>query len=211
MKNFVINIGRQLGSGGKPVGEIVARRLGVRIYDRSLIDLAARQSGLCPEVFARADEREAKGLFATLVGYLRAPFTGYEGGNAANVLSNEALFQMQSDAIREVAARESCLFVGRCADYILRDHPRAVSIFVTADEEDRVERLCRRDGCTEQQARLRMERVDACRASYYNYYSGRTWGDAATYDLCVNSSRLGLEATADLVLEFAVRKLGLKI
>ena len=150
MKNFVINIGRQLGSGGKPVGEIVARRLGVRIYDRSLIDLAARQSGLCPEVFARADEREAKGVFATLVGYLRAPFTGYEGGNAANVLSNEALFQMQSDAIREVAARESCLFVGRCADYILRDHPRAVSIFITADEEDRVERLCRRDGCTEQ-------------------------------------------------------------
>ena len=177
MDKFVINIGRQLGSGGKIVGEIIARRLGIKLYDKELINLAARESGLCPECFERADEREAKGMFSTLIGYLRAPFTGYEGGNTNNILANESLFRIQSDVIREIASRESAIFVGRCADYILEE------------------------------ARAMMERIDAQRASFYNYYSLRTWGQAATYHLCVNSSKLGEEETADFILDFAGRKL----
>lgn len=110
--------------------------------------------------------------------------------------------------IRDLAARESCIFVGRCADYILRDHPRAVNVFISADEEDRIERLCRLHGITPEEARTRMRRTDASRADYYNYYSSRTWGAAATYHLCVNSSTLGgEEGTADFILEFASRKL----
>ncbi len=206
-EKFIINIGRQLGSGGKPIGEIIARRLGIKLYDKELINLAARESGLCTEFFERADEKGRKGVFATLVGYLRAPFAGYEGGNANNVLSNEMLFKIQSDVIREVAARESAVFVGRCADYILREHPRCVNVFITADEADRIARLCGRLNCTEQEARTMMERTDSKRASYYNYYSSRTWGEAATYHLCVNSSVLGDEGTADFILEFAARKL----
>ncbi|MDE7123030.1 MAG: cytidylate kinase-like family protein [Alistipes sp.] len=210
-QNFVINIGRQLGGGGMAVGKRLARRLGVPLYDKELIDLAARESGLCATLFERADEREAKGLFATLVGYLRAPFAGYEGGNSNNVLSHEALFKIQSDVIRDLAARQSCIFVGRCADYILRDHPRALSLFLTADEEDRVERLCRAHGWTADEALSRIRRTDACRADYYNYYSARTWGEAATYDLCLNTSRLGVERSVDFVLSFAAARLNLNI
>ena len=206
-EKFVINIGRQLGSGGKPVGEIIARRLGIKLYDKELINLAARESGLCPDIFEKADEKGRKGVFATLVGYLRAPFAGYEGGNANNFLANESLFRIQSDVIREIASRESAIFVGRCADYILRDNPRCVNVFITADEADRCARLCAREGWTPEEARSMMERTDSKRASYYNYYSSRTWGQAATYDLCVNSSVLGDEGTADLILEFAARKL----
>ncbi len=207
MDKFVINIGRQLGSGGKTVGEIIARRLDIKLYDKELINLAARESGLSAECFEHADEREAKGMFATLVGYLRAPFTGYEGGNTNNILANESLFRIQSDVIREIASRESAIFVGRCADYILRDHPRCVNVFITADEADRIARLRQRHNCSEEEARTLMERVDAQRASFYNYYSLRTWGQAATYHLCVNSSKLGEEETADFILDFAGRKL----
>ena len=207
MDKFVINIGRQIGSGGKIIGEIIARRLGIRLYDKELINLAARESGLCPECFEKADEREAKGMFATLIGYFRAPFTGYEGGNTNNILANESLFRIQSDVIRQIAARESAIFVGRCADYILRDHPRCVNVFITADEADRIDRLCKRDNCTPDEARAMMERIAAQRASFYNYYSLRTWGQAATYHLCVNSSKLGEEQTADFILDFAGRKL----
>ena len=119
---FVINIGRQLGSGGKAVGEAVAARLGIGVYDKQLINLAAEQSGICPEIFEKADEKESRNLFATFIGYLRSPFVGSEY-SGSNVLSSDALFKIQSDVIRDLASRESCVFVGRCADYILRDHP----------------------------------------------------------------------------------------
>ena len=115
-----------------------------------------------------------------------------------------------SDVIRAVAARESAVFVGRCADYILRENPRCVNVFLTADDADRIGRIRRRQGCTAEEARAMMERVDARRASYYNYYSSRTWGEAATYHLCVSTSPLGDEGTADFILEFAARKLNMK-
>lgn len=207
---FVINIGRQLGSGGKSVGEALARRLGVKLYDKELINLAAKESGLCPEIFERADEKEAHNRLATLLGYLRAPFFGNDG-STADVLSGDALFKIQSDVIRTIAARESALFVGRCADYILRDHPSRLSVFITADDEDRIARICGRTGCTEAEARQLMARGDARRADYYNYYSLRKWGAAASYDLCINTSVLGIDATADLLLRFAARKLDLKL
>ena len=209
MEKFVINIGRQLGSGGKTVGEIIARRLDIRLYDKELINLAAKESGICPEIFEKADEKESRGVLSTLIGYLRAPFAGDDGG-MTNVLSNDALFKIQSDVIRQVAARETAVFVGRCADYILRENPRCVNVFVTADDDDRIKRICRRQGCTEAEARTLMERVDARRASYYDYYSSRTWGVASTYHLSVNSSVLGDEGTADFILEFAARKLNMK-
>ncbi|MCM1150638.1 MAG: cytidylate kinase-like family protein [Alistipes sp.] len=207
---FVINIGRQIGSGGKSVGEALARRLGVKLYDKELINLAAKESGLCPEIFEEADERQAHNRLATLLGYLRAPFFGGDGA-AGSVLSGDALFKIQSDVIRDIAGRESALFVGRCADYILRDHPRRLGVFITADEEDRAARICARTGCSEAEARQTMERGDARRAAYYDYYSLRRWGAAASYDLCVNTSVLGIEGTADLILRFAARKLDLNL
>lgn len=206
---FVINIGRQLGSGGKAVGEMVARKLGVRVYDKQLINLAAEQSGLCPELFEKFDEKETHRKLSALISYLRSPFAGSDAA-AENVLSNEALFKIQSDVIRDLAARESCVFVGRCADYILRDHPRCLNVFIAASHADRCARLCRQQDIAPSEAEARMQRTDARRASYYNYYSSGRWGEAATYHLCVDSSALGIEGTADLVLEFAARKLGVR-
>ena len=209
MEKFVINIGRQLGSGGKAVGERLAERFGIPVYDKRLIKMAAEHSGFGQEFFEKADEKPAKGFFATLLGYLRSPFAG-DDAIYNNPLSHDALFKMQSDVIRQLAERESCIFVGRCADYILRENPRCVNVFLTADDADRIDRIRRRQGCTAGEARAMMERVDARRASYYNYYSSRTWGEAATYHLCVSTSPLGDEGTADFILEFAARKLNMK-
>ena len=207
---FVINIGRQLGSGGKAVGEAIAQRLGIGVYDKQLINLAAEQSGICPEIFEKADEKESRNLFATFIGYLRSPFVGSEYAGS-NVLSNDALFKIQSDVIRDIASRESCIFVGRCADYILRDHPRAVNVFVTGAPEDRVRRLCEQENVTPEEAEAQMERTDARRASYYDYFSSGKWGEAATYHLCIDSSVLGIEGTADFIREFAERKLKMNL
>lgn len=206
---FVITIGRQLGSGGRSVGELIARRLGVRLYDKELINLAAEESGLCPELFEQADEKGSKGVLPTLIGYLRSPFAG-DDGTMNNPLSNDALFKVQSDAIRDVAARESCVFVGRCADYILRDDPRRVSVFISASRADRIRRLCRSRDIAPAEAETLIERADSRRAAYYNYYTPWTWGAAATYELCVDTSVLGVERTADFVLAFAERKLQTK-
>lgn len=208
-EKFVINIGRQLGSGGKAVGERLAERFGIPVYDKRLIKMAAEHSGFGQEFFEKADEKPAKGFFATLLGYLRSPFAG-DDAIYNNPLSHDALFKMQSDVIRQLAERESCIFVGRCADYILRDHPRRVDVFISADDETRIHRLCSRTGCTEEEARSKMERGDARRADYYNYYSSKTWGAAATYHLSINSTIFGDEGTADFILEFASRKLNMK-
>lgn len=206
---YAICIGRELGSGGKETGELLARKLGIRLYDKELINLAARESGLCSEVFERADERGGHNRLTTLLGYFRTPCVGHTS-RVGNVLSGDALFKIQSDVIRQVAARESALFVGRCADYILRDHPRLLNVFLTADREDRIRRIRERHGCAESAARRIMERGDAQRAGYYNYYSPHTWGAASTYHLCINTSVLGLEGTAELIYRFAVEKLDLE-
>ena len=208
MGKFVINIGRQLGSGGRTVGEIIARRLDIRLYDKELINLAARESGICPEIFEKADEKESRGVLSTMIGYLRAPFAGDDAG-MTNVLSNDALFKIQSDVIRKVAAGESAVFVGRCADYILREHPRCVNIFVSASREDRIERLVRTRRLTPEAAEQLMDSTDEKRADYYNYYSNRTWGAAATYHLCIDSSVLGIDGTAAFAEEFIRKKLNL--
>jgi len=201
-KRFVINIGRQIGSGGKSIGEIIARRLGIGLYDKQLINLAAEDSGLAPELFERTDEYRSRGALSTLIGYLRSPLAGDDGG-VTDVLSSDALFKIQSDTIRKIAGRESCIFVGRCADYILRDNPRAVNVFITAAAEDRQRRICCRMGVSPQQALSIMERGDERRASYYNYYSSQQWGVASTYHLCVDSSVMGEEGTAEFIIGFA--------
>lgn len=207
---FYINIGRQLGSGGKLIGEKIARRLGINLYDKQLINLAAEQSGISTEFFERADEKESHSFFSTLLGYLRSPFAGGEAGLTNGVLSSEALFKIQSDVIRDLASRESCVFVGRCADYILRDSPRAVNVFISGEWSDRCDRLCRLHGISTAEAEELMTRTDAKRASYYNYFSRGTWGMASTYHLCVDSSVLGIDGTVDFILEFVSRKLGVQ-
>ena len=135
--NYVINIGRQLGSGGKEIGEKLAARLGIDFYDKELINLASEESGLCKEFFEKADEKASQGIIGGLFG-MRFPFISEGAMPCNNCLSNDALFKVQSDVIRRLAAEKSCVFVGRCADYILREHPRCANVFISASKEDRI-------------------------------------------------------------------------
>ena len=202
-KNFVINIGRQLGSGGRSIANLLAQHYGITAYDRNLIELAAKESGFSPEFFEKADERKWHGFFHAIFSN-RSAANAF--GGADSCLSNDALFKVQSDIIRDLAEKESCIFVGRCADYILRDHPRSLHIFFTADLEDRVARMASEKGITPEQAETLIERTDRNRADYYNYYSGKTWGAAESYDLCINTSHLGHEGTAEMLIEYIERR-----
>lgn len=202
-KPFVINIGRQLGSGGRAIGHILAEKFGINYYDREILNLAAKESGFCPEVFERSDEKNS---FLRTLGNI-IPFVG--GGSAyySNELSNENLFRIQGEAIRKAAETHSCIFIGRCADYVLRDFPRCVNVFVAANLEDRIASVRSLFNCDEQQARKLIENGDEERASFYNFYSSGTWGAADTYHLCINSSVLGIRGTADFIENFVRLKL----
>ena len=198
-KHFIINIGRQLGSGGRSIADMLARHYGITAYDRKLIELAAKESGFGQEFFENADEKKRYGFFHAIFSN-RAAANAL--GTADSCLSNDALFKVQSDIIRDLAEKESCIFVGRCADYILRDHPRKINLFFTANLEDRIARMVSEKGITEKQADELIEKTDRSRADYYNYYSGKTWGAAESYDLCINTSHLGHEGTAEMLKEY---------
>lgn len=205
---FVINIGRQLGSGGKEIGEKLAARFGIEFYDKELINLASEESGLCKEFFEKADEKASQGIIGGLFG-MRFPFISEGAMPYSNCLSNDALFKIQSDVIRRLAAEKSCVFVGRCADYILREHPRCTNIFISASKEDRIARLCKLFNISETAAEEKIEKADKRRSEYYNYYSYNTWGAAATYHLCIDSSVLGIDETVRFIEEFIAEKLKL--
>ena len=204
-KKFVVNIGRQLGSGGKEIGEKLAARLGIDFYDKELITLASKESGLCREFFEKADERPSQGIIGGLFG-MRFPFVGDGALPTQNCLSNDALFKVQSDVIRQLADTKSCLFLGRCADYILRDYPNCANIFISASRSARIARLCAAHSISEEEAESMMHKEDKKRAEYYNYYSYKTWGAAATYHLCIDSSVLGIEKTVDFIEAFVKLK-----
>lgn len=207
-KKFVINVGRQLGSGGYEIGKRLAERFGIAFYDKELLSISSEESGLSAEFFERADERAAQGIFGGLLG-LRFPFVGEGAIPQTNCLSNDALFKVQSDVIRRLADEKSCLFMGRCADYILRDHPRCANIFISSTRQDRIARLRRLYGIGETEADDMIEKGDDKRADYYNYYTYKNWGAAESYHLCIDSSVLGIDGTVDFVASFIRKKLGL--
>lgn len=200
---FVINIGRSLGSGGRAIGHILAKEFGIAYYDREILNLAAQESGFCTEVFERNDE---KNRFLRTLGNI-IPFIGGGTTYYNNELSNENLFRIQSEAIRKAAADHSCIFIGRCADYVLRNNPRCVNVFIAADMDDRIANVMKWNECSKEKAREIIEKGDSERADFYNFYSSGTWGAADTYHLCINSSVLGIEKTAEFIKEFVIKKL----
>ena len=198
-EKYVITIGRQPGSGGKQIGEKLAKRFGISCYDKELIQIASQKSGLGKEFFEQADEKSRFSIVGGLLGF-RSNYLGE--GYASNYLCNEYLFKIQSDVIRGLAEEQSCIFVGRCADYILREHPKCFNIFVSADMNDRIRRISENQIISPEKALEIIERTDKKRAGYYNYYSNKTWGMAASYHLCINSSILGIPGTADCIQAF---------
>jgi cytidylate kinase len=194
----VICIGRQIGSGGKEIAEKLAKKLDLPLYDKEILALAARNTGFGKELFENADEKASLNVFIGFVGSY--PMVNDSLMIQENPLSNDALFKMQYDAITQIASKGSAVFVGRCADFILRDHPGLFSVFICGNKKDRIERLCRLRGITMEEAIKTIKKIDKQRSTYYKYYTDKSWGVASSYDVCINSSVLGIDGTVDAIL-----------
>lgn len=200
-KHIIICVGRQLGSGGHDIARMLALDFGAKYYDRELLNLAARESGFSEKFFEQNDEQ--RGFFRSLFHMHASPVP--DSNLYQNNISQETLFKFQSDAIMKAADEGSCVFVGRCADYILRERDDVVSVFISASKRFRIGQLMAKENVDFTVARKLLQQRENKRAAYYNYYTGKNWGDAASYDLCIDSSVLGLQATEKFIADF-VRK-----
>ncbi len=199
-KKIIITIGRQFGSGGKGVADALGKMLGIPVYDNELITKAAQDSGFSPDLFVQSDERRR--FFS-----LSSIFAGNYASDTENYMSDKGLFKMQSETIRKIAEQGSAVIVGRCSDYILRDMGCTLNVFLTSPAEIRAQRVSDRSGIDYEKALDMLERKDKGREEYYNYYTFGEWGKASTYDLCMDSSILGIEGSAEFIIDFA-RKAG---
>ena len=188
MENFIISIGRQVGAGGYDTARALSRALGVKVYDKELLTEAAKHLGVSPDCFERSDEHSPKGAFS-FSGLLGVPNT--DGHCAGGIMSDESLFNFQSKTIQKIASEESCVIIGRCSDYVLRDHPGLVSVFISANLPSRIRRIMEGRGLSEQEAKKFIEQTERERTKYYNYFTFKKWGDSSSYDLCIDSSKLG--------------------
>lgn len=205
-KNYVIAIGRQFGCGGREVGQRVAQLLGIDYYDKQLLLEASKASGIHTEMFEAADERTPKffpSLWPLNLAMAGATFMGDV------TMSDDSIYKAQCQVMKDLVDRKSCVIVGRTADYVLRDYCPVVSVFLHAPIEDRVARIIGRGDCDNSEAaEKRSDKINKLRAEYYNFYTDKLWGHADSYDLCLDSSLLGIEGTAQLIVEFVHRRLG---
>ena len=191
----IITISRQYGSGGRIVGELLAKRLGIPFYDNELISLAAEKTGLSKECFVNAEETSTGNLLLSLT-------TLTPSIDTFGLPMNEKIFLVQSQVIKEVAEKGSCVIVGRSADYILSEMNNCVNVFLQADLKDRVERVVAEYGLPEKNAEATVIKTDKRRANYYNYFTGLKWGKAENYDLILNTSRMKLDSIVDVIEKY---------
>jgi cytidylate kinase len=203
MDNIIISIGRQFGSGGGEIGQKLAKELNLPYYDRELLAIAAQESGLCPEVFEKADEREASVLsYAFSLGF--SPLGMYIPYD--DILSNEKLFLLQSETIRNLAEKESCVIIGRCSDYILRNHSGCLSFFIHNTFDNRIKNIIEREKVCEARAKELIVKADKSRAAYYNYYTNKQWGFASSYNFSIDASILGSDGTVTFMKDLIIKK-----
>ncbi len=201
MANKIYTIGREFGSGGREVGEKLAAKLGIKIYDKELLQQAAKDSGFCEEIFENHDEKPTNSFLYSLVmdtysvsGYSAAPFL--------DMPLNHKVFLAQFETIKKIAEKESCVIVGRCADYALSDNPDCINIFIHADLDVRIKNVSRNLNITENKARDIINKTDKQRASYYNYYTSKKWGDSKSYNLSLDAGKLGTDNCVEMILKF---------
>lgn len=200
-ENLIVSLGREFGAGGRSVGKKLAERLGIAYYDKELIVEAAKEFGFAPELFEKSDETSS----SVSGNVLQWMSDWMDGLYSRNFLSQDSLFEMQSATIRKIASERSCVILGRCSDYVLRDNPNCVSVFLHSTEDDRAQRIIERSEMTKEEALKLMGVEDKRRASYYNFYSNKTWGMASTYHLSVNVASLGDEGVVDFIIDFLKR------
>lgn len=205
-EKYVITVGRTFGSGGRILGRMIADKLGIDFYDKELLLKAAEKAGMSPEYFERNDERVPRffsGLFSFSHGY--SPMSLYAGPSS---ISSDSIYQAQCNLIHEIAAAGPCVIVGRTADYVLRDMDNVVNIFVHAPIDDCVRRILERaDSLSADDARNLAEKTNKLRSAFYNFYTDKRWGAATSYDLCLDSSLMPLDKTADLVIDYLHHRL----
>jgi cytidylate kinase len=204
-KHIIICVGRQLGSGGHDIARMLALDFNAKYYDRELLNLAAKESGFSEKFFEQNDER--KGILKGLLNLGAAHVNS--GSVYSSSFSQESLFKFQSDAIMKAADAGSCVFVGRCADYVLRERDNMVSIFITASKRFRIDQIMAKTGKDVGGANKYIKQCESQRAAYYNYYTGKKWGSAESYDLCIDASILGLQATEKFIADFIRKRFGL--
>ncbi len=200
MKNAVITIARQYGSGGREVGQKLAELTGLSYYDKDLITMAAQKSGLNQAVLDAADEKAANSLLYTLA---LGSSTYHAGVNNLHVPLNDKLFTVQSEIIRDIAKENrGAIIVGRCADYVLADHTNLLRVFISADFDSRVKTIMQRHELSENDAKDLIVKTDRRRSNYYNYYTGGKWAKLENYDLIVSTDKIGIENTAKLIQSY---------
>ena len=200
--NTIITVGRQFGSGGREIGELVAQHFGIKCYDKELLSRAAKESGFCEEMIQNHDERPTNSFLYNLV--MDTYSFGYNASSFVDMPISHKVFLAQFDTIKKIADEGPCVIVGRCADYALSDYDNVLNLFIYADEDAKIRRIKERfeDVKTDDQAKDMMNKKDKQRQSYYNYYSSKKWGRADSYDLCINSSKLGIEGTVKCIIQY---------
>ena len=193
----MITIARQYGSGGKTIAAMLAKELGVNCYSREILKMASEESGINERLFGQADERLK---ISSWFKVLKRPYEGeLLPPESSGFVSDENLFNYQAKIIKDLAGKESCVIVGRCADYVLRDYPNVMSVFIHADKEFCLQRAMERHSMTEQEMERYIEKTDKYRGEFYRYYTGHQWEDARNYDLCLNSGKLGFEKCVEAI------------
>lgn len=203
-KQVVVTIARRYGSGGKTIGLMLAERMGVKAYSREILRLASEDSGINEALFGRVDERLKT---TNLFGIMRREYKGeLIPPESEDFTSNQNLFNYQAKVIKGLADTESCVIIGRCADYILKDRPNVVRVYIHANHDFCVEKALERGECNAKNVEKFIRTTDKYRGEYYRYYTGQDWDDARNYDLCLDSAKLGFEKCADVIQSYiAVR------
>ncbi len=200
MEKTIITIGRQLGSNGREIGRRLAKALDVPFYDKELIVEAAKQSGLSEKMFEDADEKPTNSFLYSLVMSMQPGSGLYNHYN--DFLNNDSIFKIQSEVILEIADRGSCIIVGRCADYVLREKENLVKVFIHASIENRTKQIMARDNVSEKDARNAVIKADKRRGNYYNFYTNEAWGDVKNYDISIDSGKIGVDNCVSLLKEY---------
>ena len=195
-ENLAITIGRQFGSGGKEIGHRLGELLGIKVYDKELLTLAAEKKGFHVDYLRRVDEKATSSLLYTLVMDASAHGARHFG---VDMSINDQLFIAQTEIIKEIVQAEPAIFVGRCADYVLRKYPNRISFFIYSDFEARVKRVMHRHEMTSAKAEALINKTDKRRINYYNFYTGNKWGKFENYHMSIDSSLLGVEGTAQMM------------
>ncbi len=200
----IITLGRQLGSNGKIIGKALAEQLGISFYDKALIAKAAKESGLSESLFDGIDEKPTHSLLYSLVMGIQSSKGLYYQYN--DMLNGDNVFKLQADVIKNISAEGPCIIVGRCADYILRNNPYLIKLFLYADSETRIKNLMARDNMTEKEAASAVNKADKRRSNFYNFYTNNTWGDVNNYDLCLNTGTLSTDECVKTLVDYVSKR-----